>query len=93
MRFCFGVPAWLGALKVSLIVLGLPSAATAVSARLLERHTTYSLAARLGLYYLVFILGCGVWWGILLGIAGRQARAERAAATGLQMKQNGPSES
>jgi hypothetical protein len=66
MRYAFGVPAWLGAIKIGVVLLWFPGIATSISAVELERSTSLGSVARFGICTLVFILCCGVWWGILL---------------------------
>jgi len=79
-------PAWLGALKISLILWVVPYAVTGISTALL-RYTGLPWRAQVVLGGLVFLFSCGAWWGVLWVIATRRSSPAGKDATGASDKE------
>lgn len=74
MKFAFGVPAWLGAIKGLFVMFGLPVALTLAFHYLLEQHLELSegnsLLTNLGL----FSMACLMWWSFVIVSARRRSK-------------------
>jgi len=74
MKYAFGVPAWLGAIKVSLVAFGIPAAVAGFGAAALNRRFELSGWAAFGLCTGVLIITCAVWWGALIAWSRRTSK-------------------
>lgn len=57
MKYSYGVPAWLGALKVSLILFGLPALVAVFLAPVVGRWLGLSQIAEVAVYFTMILLG------------------------------------
>ena len=74
MKYAFGVPAWLGGIKVSLVAFGIPAVVAGLAAGALTRRFELSGWAAFGLSIGVLIVTCAVWWFALIAWSRRTSK-------------------
>jgi hypothetical protein len=72
MKYSFGVPAWLGAIKVSLVVFGVPALLAALASVGLGRWFELTPSARVAVFVVLFLF---VVAGFLVTLTLRNRRA------------------
>jgi hypothetical protein len=76
MKYSFGVPAWLGAIRVSLVLFGIPALIAFFVVPVVGRHLELSRFAEAALFVAVLLLGAGVVLTIL-ALSSRRAAAKK----------------
>lgn len=76
MKYSFGVPAWLGALKVSLVLFGIPALAAFLVTPVVGRHLELSRLAETAVFVTILLLGT-VTVLIILAAWSRRAAAKK----------------
>jgi hypothetical protein len=56
MKYSFGVPAWLGGIKVSLVIFGIPALVAILISPVLARRLELSRLAEMGVFAVSFLL-------------------------------------
>ena len=74
MKFAFGVPAWLGGLKVSLILFGLPSLFAIIVAFVLGHWLDLALGTSAAIFIAVYLLSITVLVFILAVLSRNAAK-------------------
>jgi uncharacterized protein YybS (DUF2232 family) len=65
MKFAFGVPAWLGAVKITIILFGIPALVGVLISSALRRRFDLSVGLDLAIFVAAFLFSIVVWLLIL----------------------------
>lgn len=74
MKYSFGVPAWLGALKVSFVVFGIPALFTVLVMLGLSRWLPLSRGASAAVFAAIYLLSIVVLFFILVVLSTKTAK-------------------
>jgi hypothetical protein len=77
MKYRFGVPAWLGAIKVSLAVFGVPALVAAVVAWILNRRLELSGVADTTVFIVTF-LSSSILFLVTLAVLKRRTASKKS---------------
>jgi hypothetical protein len=78
MKFAFGIPAWLGGIKVVLVMCGPPMVLTLVLHRLINQRSDSSDWISFLIFLGLFSAICLMWWSIVVVSARRNSKRKQS---------------